>query len=108
MNFQAAGELVNEAVLAMEYGASAEDVARVCHAHPVSWHNMHNKLQSSNNKKFVFSFRRPVRKLYVKLIWLHISASQSTFNYSPLHLSLIQVIFDYTFAFSKIRQVNIF
>lgn len=32
---KAAGELVNEAVLAMEYGASAEDVARVCHAHPV-------------------------------------------------------------------------
>lgn len=31
----AAGELINEAVLAMEYGASAEDVARVCHAHPV-------------------------------------------------------------------------
>ncbi|CAB0036456.1 unnamed protein product [Trichogramma brassicae] len=30
----AAGELINEAVLAMEYGASAEDVARVCHAHP--------------------------------------------------------------------------
>ncbi|KAH0954033.1 hypothetical protein HN011_007983 [Eciton burchellii] len=28
------GELVNEATLAMEYGASAEDVARVCHAHP--------------------------------------------------------------------------
>ena len=30
-----AGELINEACLAMEYGASAEDVARVCHAHPV-------------------------------------------------------------------------
>lgn len=29
-----AGELINEAVLAMEYGAAAEDVARVCHAHP--------------------------------------------------------------------------
>ncbi|XP_077300278.1 dihydrolipoyl dehydrogenase [Arctopsyche grandis] len=29
-----AGELINEAVLAIEYGASAEDVARVCHAHP--------------------------------------------------------------------------
>ncbi|CAO1436761.1 unnamed protein product [Diamesa tonsa] len=28
------GELINESVLAMEYGASAEDVARVCHAHP--------------------------------------------------------------------------
>lgn len=31
---QVAGELINESVLAMEYGASAEDVARVCHAHP--------------------------------------------------------------------------
>ncbi|KAI4500540.1 hypothetical protein M0802_004502 [Mischocyttarus mexicanus] len=30
----AGGELINEAVLAMEYGASAEDLARVCHAHP--------------------------------------------------------------------------
>ncbi|XP_019870111.1 dihydrolipoyl dehydrogenase, mitochondrial [Aethina tumida] len=30
----AAGELINEAVLAQEYGAAAEDVARVCHAHP--------------------------------------------------------------------------
>ncbi|CAH0407817.1 unnamed protein product [Chilo suppressalis] len=28
------GEIINEAVLAQEYGASAEDVARVCHAHP--------------------------------------------------------------------------
>ena len=32
----AAGELINEATLAMEYGASSEDIARVCHAHPVS------------------------------------------------------------------------
>ena len=31
----AAGELINEAALAMEYGASCEDIARVCHAHPV-------------------------------------------------------------------------
>ena len=31
-----AGELINEACLAMEYGASCEDIARVCHAHPVS------------------------------------------------------------------------
>ena len=29
-----AGELIAEAVLALEYGASAEDVARTCHAHP--------------------------------------------------------------------------
>lgn len=37
-----AGELINEAVLAMEYGASAEDVARVCHAHPVSFFYFYN------------------------------------------------------------------
>jgi dihydrolipoamide dehydrogenase len=29
-----AGELIAEAVLAMEYGASSEDVGRTCHAHP--------------------------------------------------------------------------
>jgi hypothetical protein len=28
--------LINEAALAMEYGASCEDLARVCHAHPVN------------------------------------------------------------------------
>ncbi|VDO09880.1 unnamed protein product [Haemonchus placei] len=30
-----AGEMIAEGVLALEYGASAEDVARVCHPHPV-------------------------------------------------------------------------
>jgi dihydrolipoamide dehydrogenase len=29
-----AGEMIAEGVLALEYGASAEDVARTCHAHP--------------------------------------------------------------------------
>ncbi|KAF8073475.1 dihydrolipoamide dehydrogenase [Lyophyllum atratum] len=29
-----AGEMISEGVLAIEYGASAEDVARTCHAHP--------------------------------------------------------------------------
>jgi dihydrolipoamide dehydrogenase len=29
-----AGELIGEACLAIEYGASTEDLARVCHAHP--------------------------------------------------------------------------
>jgi len=29
-----AGDLLAEAVLAMEFGASAEDIARTCHAHP--------------------------------------------------------------------------
>ena len=29
-----AGTLIAEAALAMEYGASSEDIARTCHAHP--------------------------------------------------------------------------
>lgn len=29
-----AGEMIHECVLAMEYGASCEDIARTCHAHP--------------------------------------------------------------------------
>jgi dihydrolipoamide dehydrogenase len=29
-----AGELIAECVLAMEYGASTEDIARTCHGHP--------------------------------------------------------------------------
>ena len=29
-----AGTMISELVLALEYGASAEDVARTCHAHP--------------------------------------------------------------------------
>lgn len=27
--------MIGEGCLAMEYGASSEDIARVCHAHPV-------------------------------------------------------------------------
>jgi dihydrolipoamide dehydrogenase len=29
-----AGELIAECVLAMEYGAATEDIARTCHGHP--------------------------------------------------------------------------
>ena len=29
-----AGEMIAEMALAMEFGASAEDIARTCHAHP--------------------------------------------------------------------------
>lgn len=29
-----AGEMISEAVIGIEYGASAEDLARACHAHP--------------------------------------------------------------------------
>lgn len=42
-----AGEMINEAALAMEYGASSEDVARVCHAHPVCF--IHDLCVCGNN-----------------------------------------------------------
>lgn len=29
-----AGEMIHECVLALEYGASCEDIARTCHGHP--------------------------------------------------------------------------
>jgi dihydrolipoamide dehydrogenase len=29
-----AGEMIMEGVIAIEYGASSEDIARTCHAHP--------------------------------------------------------------------------
>lgn len=38
-----AGEMINEAALALEYGASCEDIARVCHAHPVIVNNIHSE-----------------------------------------------------------------
>ena len=42
-----AGEMIAEGVLAMEYGASCEDIARVCHAHPV--------------RDFKFAFINPIK-----------------------------------------------
>ncbi|MGR8946768.1 MAG: dihydrolipoyl dehydrogenase [Gammaproteobacteria bacterium] len=36
-----ASELIAEAVIAMEFGASAEDIARTCHAHPTLAEGMH-------------------------------------------------------------------
>ncbi len=36
-----ASELVAEAVVAMEFGASSEDIARICHAHPTLSEAMH-------------------------------------------------------------------
>lgn len=43
--------MINEAALAMEYGASCEDIARVCHAHPVrpaTWHTEHSYISPFN------------------------------------------------------------
>lgn len=79
-------EMVNEAALALEYGASCEDMARVCHAHPVTAHTINGYLNAFWPNKYVvflilnfFPFR-PYQKLLEKQTWLHHLANQSTFK----------------------------
>lgn len=45
-----ASELISEAVLAMEYSASTEDIARTIHAHPSLSEAMHEAALSANNR----------------------------------------------------------
>ena len=62
-----AGEMIAEAVLALEYGASSEDIARTCHAHPVP---------------YTFSFFRHLARLSRRLVWqLPVVGSQYIFNH---------------------------
>jgi hypothetical protein len=49
------GESIAEAVLALEYGASSEDVARTCHAHPVSCLIVVTYISSLGNNHIVSS-----------------------------------------------------
>uniref|UniRef100_A0A8C9BER9 Dihydrolipoyl dehydrogenase n=1 Tax=Phocoena sinus TaxID=42100 RepID=A0A8C9BER9_PHOSS len=54
-----AGEIINGAALALEYGASCEDIARVCHAHPtLSEAFREANLAASFGKSINFSIRR--------------------------------------------------
>lgn len=45
-----AGEMIAEGVLALEYGASAEDVARTCHAHPTISEAFKEACMAANDK----------------------------------------------------------
>ena len=45
-----AGEMIAEGVLAMEYGAAAEDIGRTCHAHPTLSEAVGESLLSLNGK----------------------------------------------------------
>jgi dihydrolipoamide dehydrogenase len=42
--------MIAEAVLAMEYGASSEDVARTCHAHPTMSEAIKEAAMATYNK----------------------------------------------------------
>ena len=45
-----ASELIAEAVIAMEFGASAEDIARTCHAHPTLSEGMHEAALATDKR----------------------------------------------------------
>lgn len=98
-----AGELINEAVLAMEYGASAEDVARVCHAHPVSIfpRKAKNLIERKKSSKFETLLRFNTLnfghlKIFLFLFWAHYCSTQikmlqiETFDFSIFKFELIK------------------
>lgn len=45
-----AGELIAEAVVGMEYGASSEDIARTCHAHPTLSEAVKEAMMAAHDK----------------------------------------------------------
>jgi dihydrolipoamide dehydrogenase len=49
-----AGEMIAEGVLAMEYGASSEDIARTCHAHPTLSEALKEACMSTYDKAIHF------------------------------------------------------
>jgi len=50
-----AGEMIAEAVLAIEYGASSEDIARTCHAHPTLSEAFKEAAMATYSKVYSFS-----------------------------------------------------
>jgi dihydrolipoamide dehydrogenase len=49
-----ASELIAEAVVAMEFGASSEDIARICHAHPTLSETMHEAALAVDKRSLHF------------------------------------------------------
>lgn len=49
-----AGEMIAEAVLAIEYGASSEDISRTCHAHPTLSEAFKEACMAANDKAIHF------------------------------------------------------
>ena len=50
-----AGEMIAEATLAIEYGASSEDIARTCHAHPTLSEAFKEAAMATYSKVILFS-----------------------------------------------------
>ena len=49
-----ASELIAEAVVAMEFGASSEDIARICHAHPTLSEALHEAMLAVDKRSLHF------------------------------------------------------
>lgn len=49
-----ASELISEAVVAMEFGAASEDLARICHAHPTLSEVMHEAALACDKRPLHF------------------------------------------------------
>ena len=47
-----AGDLIAEAVAAIEFGASSEDIARTCHAHPTLPEAFHEAALAVDGRRF--------------------------------------------------------
>lgn len=73
---QGGGELINECVLAQEYGAAAEDIARVCHAHPVRIYLRIFTLLCTDMTIILHSSFRHAPRQYVKRTWLPTAANR--------------------------------
>jgi dihydrolipoamide dehydrogenase len=46
-----AGDVIHEACLAMEYGASSEDIVRTCHSHPTLSEALKEAAMATYDKK---------------------------------------------------------
>ena len=54
-------DMIAEAVLALEFRASAEDVARICHAHPTYTESFKEAcLAVTENRPFIFNCDKPI------------------------------------------------
>ncbi len=49
-----AGEMIADAVFAVEYGASSEDIARTCHAHPTLSETLKEACKAAYDKPINF------------------------------------------------------
>lgn len=76
-----AGEMIAEAVIGIEYGASSEDLARTCHAHPT--------LSEAFKEACMATHSKPIHFWWIFVFWYMISIS---INKQQIIIWLIRVV----------------